>query len=515
MKTAFGIDFGTTNTRVAYFDGEKVRVVPFSTRRGTVYQLPTTVAYQNGEPVAYGTDAQLLTQDQGTLFPDPLKWILGSSEPVEVQGGTRDRVDVVADYLKNLKRMVAASLKNAPLDRAAVAIPVHYPPAARLQLTEAFEQAGIKVAHFFFEPMAAIYAGLVSEPVSGVAAVFDWGGGSLDIATVQLRDGVALTRQIDGWHRGGTHFDRMIAEQAVNDFLARNRDNPATRGVTAEVVLDRMKAGRDLRLQAEAAKVQLARDAEVPVSALRFLGIGALSYRLTRAVFSDLIAQDLAGGLARLDRALAASGVTPRTLARLFLSGGTCHIRDIREEIARQYGDRLTPTLRLPDRLVDKRATGGLDDIGNATAVGAALLAAFGSDPVFATDIGVRLAGGPDGEQFLPVFRANDKVPFDTPRAERFFVSDASGGVARLLVCDRSDVATQPGGRLLRAITVPIEKTENWVDVRFTLDRHLTLRVEAAGRMSIKTDPFSSPRWPTEPVWIQSLNLGFRIPVTA
>src|SRR6185437_7358054 len=114
MKTAFGIDFGTTNTRVAYFDGEKVRMVSFLTKKGTVYQLPTTVAYQNGEPVAYGVDAQQLSADQGIQFPEAMKWILGSCEPIEVQGGTRDRVDVVADYLKNLKRLVAASLPNAP-----------------------------------------------------------------------------------------------------------------------------------------------------------------------------------------------------------------------------------------------------------------------------------------------------------------------------------------------------------------------------------------------------------------
>lgn len=508
MKTAFGIDFGTTNTRVAYFDGEKVRIVPFTTKKGTVYQLPTTVAYLNGEPVAFGVDAQQLSADQGVQFPEPMKWILGSSEPIEVEGGIRDRLDVVADYLKNLKRLVAVSLKNAPLDRAAVTIPVHYPPAARQQLTEAFRRAGIEVSQYFFEPIAAIYAGLIAEPVSGVAAVFDWGGGSLDIATVQLRNGVALTRQMVGWHRGGTHFDRMIAEQAVNDFLSKNRENPTAR-VATELVL-RMKAGRDLRLQAEVAKVQLGRDQEVPVSALRFLGIGALSYKLTRAIFSELISRDLEGGMKRLEQVLSTSGVTPRTLARLFLSGGTCHLLDVRERIVRQFGDRLTPSLKLPDRLVDKRAMGGLDDIGNATAVGAALLSAFGSEPVFASHIGVRLAGGETGEQFIRVFEADKKVPFEIPQTGRYFVSDSGGGVARLLICDQNDAATQPAGRLLRVMTVPIEKTENWLDVRFTLDRHLTLKVEAAGRKSIKRDLFSTTSWQTE--WIQSLNLGFRIP---
>ncbi|HEY1375673.1 MAG TPA: hypothetical protein VGF55_02705, partial [Gemmataceae bacterium] len=90
-----------------------------------------------------------------------------------------------------------------------------------------------------------------------------------------------------------------------------------------------------------------------------------------------------------------------------------------------------------------------------------------------------------------------------------------ASGVARLLICDQDDPASQPGGRLLRAITVPIDRAENWVTARFTLDRHLTLRVEAAGVKNLKTDPFGTVRWPTEPTWIQSLNLGFRIPSAA
>lgn len=517
MNKAFGIDFGTTNTRVAYFDGEKVSVIPFSTKAGLLYQLPTVVAYQNQAPVAFGSDALLLPSDQGAIFPSPLKWILGTATQVEVQGGCREPVDVVADYLRNLRQLVEASRPGVSLNRTAVTIPVHYPPTARRDLAEAFRRAEIDVSHFFFEPIAAIYAGLVGEPVSGTAAVFDWGGGSLDIATVELRDGVALTRQVDGWHRGGTHFDRMIAEQAINDFLDRHRDHPSCRGITAEMVLGDtsrpgMQAGRELRLQAQYAKERLSRDGEVPVNVIRFLGIGVLDYPLTQRVFSELIGSDLTSALTRLDRALKASGVTSGTLARLFLSGGTCRVPEIREQIAKQFARRVRPNLRLPDWLVDQRATGGLDDIGNATAIGAALLAAYGATPIFASAIGVRLAGGDMGEQFLPVFRTNVPVPFDTPQIHRFFVSDASSRVARLLICDQTDAVREPAGRLLRVITVPISDRENWVDVRVTLDRHLTLRVEALGRQSMRVDQALTAPWPTEPQIIQTLNLGFRIP---
>src|SRR5262245_27495108 len=57
-QTAFVIDFGTTNTRVAYYDGQRLRMVPFITAAGQSFQLPTLVSYRNGEPVAYGAEAR-------------------------------------------------------------------------------------------------------------------------------------------------------------------------------------------------------------------------------------------------------------------------------------------------------------------------------------------------------------------------------------------------------------------------------------------------------------------------
>ena len=90
----------------------------------------------------------------------------------------------------------------------------------------------------------------------------------------------------------------------------------------------------------------------------------------------------------------------------------------------------------------------------------------------------MRLSG--ERESFYPVFQAGERLDFRS-KTERFFVTDAQAGVSRLLICDQDDPVVQPGGRLLRAITVPIETDENWVEVRFTLDRHLALKVEAAG----------------------------------
>jgi molecular chaperone DnaK (HSP70) len=493
-QTAFGIDFGTTNTRVAYYDGERLRIVPFVTPSGQFYQLPTLISYKDGTVAAVGPEAR----KNGTLPSRSIKWLLDQNKEVEIDGGAREPVEIVADFFRHLRRMVRESVKGEPFDRAALTIPVHYPPNARKNLQEACRIAGIEVTHFFFEPIAAIYCSLVADQVVGATAVFDWGGGSLDIATVQIRDGVALTRQIDGWHRGGTDFDRLICQQALDDFLLTNPQP----GFSAEAILDRMKMGRDLKLLAELAKIQLSKQSKASLNYIGFLGGKNLDCTLTRAEFDDLIASDVISAMTRLEQALSAADISPKLLARMFLSGGTCNIPAVRDRLAAEIaGNRIVDKLQLPANLKMPGSLGGLEDIGNATALGAALLAVNGSGPVLANSIGVRLADSM-GDQFYPVFRAGEDVSFNTKK-ERFFVSDASAGVGRLLVCDQDDPVRQPSGRMLRVIAVPIHRQETWIDVSFTIDKFLVLRVEATGRKDVSR---------AQPALIQNLKLGFRIP---
>ena len=214
----------------------------------------------------------------------------------------------------------------------------------------------------------------------------------------------------------------------------------------------------------------------------------------------------------RLEQAMAGSGVTTNTLAKLFLSGGTCYLNDIQSRFARDYGNRVVGRLRLPARFVGPNA-GGLTDIGNATAIGAALLAAYGQAPVFSASIGVRLAGAHSGEQFHTVYNAGDPVRFGESKKERFFIADASHGAGRLLVCERRDDTADPAGRLIRMIPVPIHPTENWLDVTFAIDRHLTLNVQAIGRQNVRPEPARYPQHPGISADIPALKLGFPLPV--
>src|SRR5262249_1478389 len=156
---------------------------------------------------------------------------------------------------------------------------------------------------------------------------------------------------------------------ALNDFLLTNPQP----GFSAEAILDRMRVGRDLKLRAELAKMQLSKQPRVSLSYSGFMGGKNLDYALTRPAFDELIAEDVTSAAARLEQALRATGISPKLLARLFLSGGTCNVPAVRDRLAAQVtGNRIVDRLQLPEQLKAPRATEGLDDIGNATALGAA-----------------------------------------------------------------------------------------------------------------------------------------------
>lgn len=501
QQAAFGVDFGTTNTRVAYYDGRKLQMIPiFDERGGSSYGLPTAVAYEDGRPVAFGQAA--LDGRRGALPPQSIKWLLDRDGPVEVGGRALDPVTMAADFFGHLRALVAKAVPSTPMDRVAMTIPVHFPPRARDNLRQACALAGVQVAHFYFEPVAALYCNLVARKTSGVAAVFDWGGGSLDIATLKLEDGVAWTRRVEGWHRGGEHFDELICLQAIEALLRARDELP----FTAEEILATPK-GRQLRRRAELLKIlKLSRGSSDVLRYSGLIGNIDVDFPLTAEAFEEWIDQTVAEAVGRLKRALHDTGITPGLLARLFLSGGTCNIPAVQKRLGAQIaGDRLVTAIAIPPTL--RADSGGLDDIGNATALGAALLAIYGTRPVFATDVGVRLAHAwDDHDAFYPIFRAGERVTYE-PRRERFFVSDARSEVARLLVCDRPDSHALPQGRLLRVIPVPIHRDESWLHVEFTVDPHLVLRVSASGRVARAQ--------PDGPVWIPDLNLGFEVPEVA
>lgn len=218
MERAIGIDFGTTNTRIAYCDGTRVRVL--TERDGVSPFIPSAVSYRNGEASAFGSVAREAELDFSITS---LKWELTEDGLFDVGDGVRGKtaIDVVSDFVNYLKGILQHNLVNPEEHKLAVTIPVGYPLAARRRLVRAFEKGGLPVTGIYPEPVAALYAVFASKRREGYGAIFDWGGGTLDIATLRMHRNKIFVLSTEGMKEGGDDFDEWIATDALDSFLKK------------------------------------------------------------------------------------------------------------------------------------------------------------------------------------------------------------------------------------------------------------------------------------------------------
>jgi len=492
-EAVFGIDFGTTNTRVAHFDGQNVRLVPARGRRGLSVLIPTVVGCVNGKPKYFGQEA--LERDDCYRIHG-LKWHLNTERPIEVGGYRVDAVDVAAAFFGYLRSVVQDAQLMTPFERIVLTVPVNYPFQATDRLIKACSKADIDVVGIYPEPVAALYAATSLQRVSGVAAVFDWGGGTLDIATVRVEDGWAQVLFLDGIKKGGTDFDRSLLQWALRRFAAKHHD--------LSFDIDALLAHKKTPLlleQAQFAKQKLTDVKHAAVTLMGLVGSRNLDEEITRQEFEALIQPDVQDAVAALSRAIRNSEVSEKFVSPILLSGGTSRIPIIQSIVEQRFGlSNVQTTLQnLPQNL---RNHPNETDIQHATALGAVLLYMSVARPVFSRDIGIRMAVDADSrDAFYTLYRKGDVVDIDRKQTAEFFVTRTEGGVARILICDRLSDVMAPGGRLLKIFPVPINNRVTYLSVQHWIDEKLAINISVRDVMGT-IQPMSCA--------VADLSLGFK-----
>jgi len=474
MPRSFGIDFGTTNTRIAFYDGQRALMVPFTDREGLrTHQILTVVGYRNGIAAAFGADAYRGDYDTPKAS---LKWLAAEDTPVTIGREQKLPEDIICDFIKHLRAVVRKELVRKEMNAVNITVPVRYPYRARQVLLRGIRKAGIDVEHVYQEPVAALYCYMEARRTPGVAGVFDWGGGTLDVAIVRVDAGWAQVLDVDGLRKGGEDFDRTIVDAALTDFLRGNLDL----SISCDQIVRRV--GHSLRLGAELVKIRLSQETTGRVLYRNLLPGRHLEYEVSREAFQSWIKYDIQSAIACLQNSARRARVDDGFLNPLLLSGGTSHVPAVQLAVRNAFGPGHVVAV-LPGQ--EGLPLGAPErDVANATAIGAAMLGMWNAQPVFAKEIGIRTADAEStSDHFLPIFQRGDIINGHTVAAS-LFVSDASTGVARILICDRLEPDIDPAGRLLRVLTIPIDRREKWVNVSLSMDHHLVLKISASGRIA-------------------------------
>jgi hypothetical chaperone protein len=259
MSIKVGIDFGTSNSGVAVYDGQKVRVLPVDPKN-VQPEVIKTVLYITREYRSYlGQEAaeayyrdnvnrqrRFVKQWAGELdyrgadmhyvrdifvYVDELKpgrllQYLKTALRKEGYKGTQvferhySAGDLAKTYLTLLKRR-AEDVLGEPIHAATLGRPVKFSESpeqdrkAEETLRQAAHEAGFTEVDFELEPIAAAlyYEQSISKPQNVV--IFDFGGGTLDIAVMRLGDGKRQVYASGGVDIAGSDFDRTIIEKRM------------------------------------------------------------------------------------------------------------------------------------------------------------------------------------------------------------------------------------------------------------------------------------------------------------
>ena len=252
--TTLGIDFGTSNSAMAWRQGQRAaQLVPLE---GGATGMPTALFFNTEtHGTHFGRDAmrQYLVGEDGRLMRS-LKSLLGSSllqDKTAVHGQLVSYQDIIGLFLKQLAQRAQAELGGLP-ERVVLGRPVHFVdahPERDRQAQDALEQAahaaGFAAVSFQLEPIAAALDYEQRLERETVVLVVDIGGGTSDFTVVRLgpqhagkADRTADILATSGVHIGGTDFDHRLSVDTVMPLLGLRHTGPTGREVPSRVFYD-------------------------------------------------------------------------------------------------------------------------------------------------------------------------------------------------------------------------------------------------------------------------------------
>lgn len=343
---AVGIDFGTTNSVVAAVDRDGAPRI-LTTGNGST-TMPSIVWYSPsgpvvGEPALEGLDhspeATIVSVKRllGRRFNDPEVRKLAHVLPYELiespNGDTWIRLsagraicpeEVAALILRELKR-TAERFFGTEVTQAVLAIPAWYSATQRQATKDAAQIAGLSVLRFVSEPTAAVLGHGAQRNDNRRYLVCDLGGGTFDVAAVDVEGGVCevLAMTADTF-LGGDDVDRLIVEQMLSDVRTEQR---------IDMSLDAIGIER-IRIAAHRVKHELSDREEAALTAQ--LGEG---FEHVRTVRRDEVEQWAAPLMSRIAapvvEALRRCGRERADVDTILLVGGGVRMPAVRRELAR------------------------------------------------------------------------------------------------------------------------------------------------------------------------------------
>src|SRR6266550_1624835 len=342
-----GIDLGTTNSLVAFMQGDVPVVIPGDDGLNLV---PSVVALDENDQIMVGNAARKYVietpersvysikrlmgrgiediREELKLFPFRLGEDLQPGEVLRIKLGDKTFTppEISAFILRQLKRN-AERFFGAPVTQAVITVPAYFNDAQRQATKDAGRIAGLEVLRLVNEPTAASLAYGLDQKQNGIVAVYDLGGGTFDISILKLHDEIFEVMATNGdTHLGGDDIDNLLITIALDDIQGDLGLDVRRNG---EIVQTIRKAVIETKI-ALSSQPSAKLDIELP-------GGKRYQRQTTRQKFEDLIRPILDRTIAPCKQAIKDAGVTPERIEEVVLVGGSTRIPTVRALVKEMF----------------------------------------------------------------------------------------------------------------------------------------------------------------------------------
>ena len=394
-----GIDLGTTNSLVAFMQGEAPAVIPGEDGLNLV---PSVVALDENNQVVVGNGARrylietperavysvkrLMGRDvedireELKLFPFRLADDIQAGEVLRIKIGERTYTppEISALVLRQLKRN-AERFFSGPVTKAVITVPAYFNDAQRQATKDAGRIAGLDVLRLVNEPTAASLAYGLDKKKNGVVAVYDLGGGTFDISILKLHDGIFEVVATNGdTHLGGDDIDNLLITIALED-------------IRGDLGLDVRRSGEAVQRIRQAvieAKIALSSQPSVKLD-VELPGGKRYQREITREAFEQLLQPIIDRTVGPCQQALKDAGLKPAQIDEVVLVGGSTRIPKVRQ-LVQELFQRVPHTDLNPDEVVALGAAVQANILGGGSAITKEMLLL----DVTPLSLGIEVAGG-------------------------------------------------------------------------------------------------------------------------